>query len=112
MLLDKFNLDNLLRNRYLVVVSGELTDSDRRAVLRGLKLYNKKHYYVGESHIEPFFCQELSKGVRFIHNIDSSTSIMFFKNGFLEHTIQGHGDLLLGSQDLFCILIEKLGIIL
>jgi len=112
MLLDKFNLDNLLRNRYLVIISGELTNNDRRTVLKVLKLYNKKHYYVGESHIEAFFCQELSKGVRSIHSVEQDTSIMFFKSGFLEHNIQGKRDLLRNEDDLFGILIEKLGIIL
>ena len=112
MLLDKFNLDNLLSNRYLVVVSGELTEGDRRTVLRGLKLYNRKFNFVGESNIEAFFCQDLSKGVRSIHDIDQDTSIMFFRNGFLEHKVQGTYDLLSGAEDLHGIIIEKLEILL
>jgi len=112
MLLDKANLDNLLRNRYLVVVSGELTENDRRSVLRGLKLYNKKFHYVGESHVEAFYCKDLSRGVRAIYGVEDSTSILFFKNGFLERKLQGKGDLLRGSEDLFGILIEELGITL
>jgi hypothetical protein len=112
MQLDKYNLDNLLTNKYLVVVSGELTDSDRKVILRGLQLYNKKSCYVGESHIEAFYCQELSKGVKSIYGIDKDTSVLFFKNGFLEYKLQGHGDLLRGSEDLFGIIVENLGIIL
>lgn len=109
MLLDKYTLDNLLVNRYLVVVTGQLTDQDRMILLKGLGLYSEKKHYVGQSHIEPFFCSELSNGLKAIYGINSDTSIMFFKNGFLECKLQGSNELLRNSENFFGIVIEKLG---
>lgn len=108
MLLDKNTLDNLLCNRYLVVVTGQLTDKDRGILLKGLGLYNRKKYYTGQSHVEAFFCSELSNGLKAIYGVTADTSILFFKNGFLEYKLQGKNDLLKSSENFFSIMIGRL----
>ena len=112
MILDKLKLDDLLCNRHLIVVSGELTERDRKVLLRGLSNYNNKKKYMGEYHIEPFFCAGLSKGLKSIYGINEDTSILFFKSGLLEHTIQGSNNLFVCNEDFDYIVMENFGIIL
>lgn len=112
MILDKKKLDQLVCNRNLVVVSGELTNSDRNTILSVLKKYNRRSNYVGQDHIETFFCDELSDYVKIACGIEDDPSIIFFKSGFIEYKLQGPGDLLHGKNDLIGIIITKLGIIL
>ena len=89
MFLDKDALSNSLKNKYLLVVVGKLQDEDRSIIKHTLNLYDKSKNYVGESHIEGSFYKDMSRGLKSLYGIKENTSVMFFKNGFLEHKRQG-----------------------
>jgi hypothetical protein len=110
MVLDDKKLEKLMTNKYLVVVTGNLTKHDRRIVLKTLSKYNKRNNYVGEHHVESFFCDDINQFVRARLKIKSDTSIIFIKDGFVEYVEQGVGDLFYSDVTFENIIIGEFGI--
>mgnify|MGYP003116815888 FL=1 len=85
MFLDKEALNEVLLNKNAMVIVGKLSDDDRKNIKSILYKYNNKKNYVGQAHIEGCFFKDMSKGLKSYFKLEKPTTVMFFKNGFLEH---------------------------
>ena len=110
MVLDDNKLEKLMINKYLVIVTGNLTKHDRKIILRTLARYNKKNNFVGEQHVEAFFCDDLNQFVRARFKIKSDTSVIFIKDGFVKHIEQGSRELFYSDMTFENILIGEFGV--
>ena len=85
MFLDKEALNEVLLNKHAMVIVGKLSDDDRKNIKSVLYKHNNKKNYVGEAHIEGCFFKDMSKGLKSYFKLEKPTTVMLFKNGFLEH---------------------------
>ena len=85
MFLDKEALNEVLLNKHAMVIVGKLSDDDRRNIKSVLYKHNNKKNYVGEAHIEGCFFKDMSKGLKSYFKLEKPTTVMLFKNGFLEY---------------------------
>ena len=85
MFLDKEALNEVLLNKNAMVIVGKLSDDDRKNIKSILHKYNNKKNYVGQAHIEGCFFKDMSKGLKSYFKLEKPTTVMLFKNGFLEY---------------------------
>ena len=110
-MITKQELEELLVNKHLVIVTGRPTDKEQRMLYDVLVQYSNYRTYVGQAHIETLFFDNMAPNLRGWFDVNEA-SILFFKNGLLVHTIKGGKQLITSTNDLYRPIMEKLDIIL